>query len=146
VKPLDRLGPEGYTDDVSRRVYRTVMAHADTVVRGGYAAIADAVFANAADRAEIQHVAAAAGVPFVGLWLDAPESVLISRVTGRGPDVSDAGVEVVRHQLARPLDSLRWPRLDASGTRPQVVEAAIAIVGCLDETDHWLLRSAHHDS
>lgn len=146
VKPLDRLGAEGYTDDVSRRVYRTLMAHADTVVRGGYAAIADAVFANAADRAAIQHVAAAAGVPFVGLWLDAPESVLISRVTERGPDVSDAGVEVVRHQLARPLDSLSWPRLDASGTRPQVVEAATAIVGCLDETDRWLLRSAHHDS
>lgn len=129
VKPLDRLGPEGYTDDVSRRVYAILMEQADTVVRGGSTAITDAVFAKSADRDAIRHVAAAAGVPFVGLWLDAPESVLISRVEGREPDVSDAGVDVIRRQLACQLDSLRWHRLDASGTRQQVRDACAAIVG-----------------
>jgi predicted kinase len=129
VKPLERLGPEGYTDDVSRRVYSTLMAQADTVVRAGSAAIADAVFAASADRDAIQHVAAAAGVPFEGLWLEAPAAILLSRVEGREPDVSDAGIDVVRHQLASGLDSVRWRRLDASGTRQHVADAAGAMVG-----------------
>ena len=128
VRPLDRLGPAGYTDDISRRVYAALMQQADTVVRAGYAAIADAVFANGADRDAVQHVAATAGVPFAGLWLEAPESVLISRVVGRGPDVSDAGVDVIRRQVAQPADSIRWHRLDASGTRQQVGDACAAIV------------------
>lgn len=123
VNPLDRLGPEGYTDEMSRRVYRTLMEQADKVVRGGYAAIADAVFSLSADRDAVQHVAVAAGVPFAGLWLEAPEPVLISRVAGRGFDVSDADVNVIRRQLAYRLDSLNWRRLDASGTRQQVCDA-----------------------
>lgn len=128
VKPLDRLGPEGYTDEMSGRVYATLMEQADKVVRGGYAAIADAVFAASADRDAVQHVAVAAGVPFAGLWLEAPEPVLSSRVESRGPDVSDAGIDVIQRQLAYRLDSLRWHRLDASGTRPQVCDAVWKIV------------------
>jgi hypothetical protein len=126
VKSLDRLGPEGYTADMSRRVYATLMEQAEKVVCSGYTAIADAVFAESADRDAIAHVAKAAGVPFAGLWLEAPEPVLISRVAGRGPDVSDAGVDVVRRQRAYRLDALRWDRLDASGTRQQLWETATA--------------------
>lgn len=122
VEPLDRLGPEGYTPEVSQRVYATLMAQADTVVRGGYTAIADAVFGRAADRHAIQRVAVAAGVPFTGLWLEAPESVLRSRVEERGPDASDAGVDEIRRQLATPLEALRWHRLDASGSRQHVCD------------------------
>ena len=128
VRPLDRLGPEGYTEEVSRRVYSTLMEQADTVVRGGYAAIADAVFARSADRDGLHHVAASAGVSFDGLWLEAPETTLVTRVRRREPDVSDADADVVRQQLARPLDSLRWHRLDSSGSRQQVCDAALAMV------------------
>jgi aminoglycoside phosphotransferase family enzyme/predicted kinase len=128
VTPLDRLGPEAYTDEVSQQVYGTLMEHADKVLRGGYAAIADAVFVKLADRDAIEHVARAAGAPFVGLWLEAPERVLVSRVEGRGCDVSDAGVDVVWRQLAYRLDSLRWHCLDASGTRQQVCDAVAAII------------------
>lgn len=129
VKPTDHLGPDGYADDVSRRVYATVMNHADTVVRGGAAAVADAVFAAPADRDAIEEVARAAGVAFTGLWLEAPVPVRLSRVAARVADASDADVEVIRRQLTHPLDGLRWPRLDASGTRRQVCDHAAAIVG-----------------
>jgi len=129
VKPLARLGPEGYTDEVSQRVYASLMEQADKVVRGGYTAIADAVFAQPADRDAVQHVARAAGVPFVGLWLEAPLPTLILRVEGREADVSDAGIDVIWRQLAYRLDSLPWHRLDASGTRQQVCDAVAAIVG-----------------
>ena len=53
---------------------------AATVVRAGHAAIADAVFARPADRDAIEQAAAAAGVPFVGIWLDAPQEC-----SSRGP-------------------------------------------------------------
>lgn len=128
VHPLVRLGPEGYTDAVSRRVYASVMAQANQVVRGGYTAIADAVFATPADRETIQHVAKAAGVPFVGLWLEAPVPMLVERVERREADVSDAGIDVMWRQLAYRLDAVRWHRVDASGTRQQVCDTATAIV------------------
>jgi aminoglycoside phosphotransferase family enzyme/predicted kinase len=128
VKPLDRLGPEGYTDDMSRRVYRTLMEQADQVVRSGSAAIADAVFAASADRDAIQHVAVAAGVPFVGLWLEAPEPILIARVERRGPDVSDADPDVIRRQFACGPGALRWHRVDAWGTRQHVCDAVATVV------------------
>jgi aminoglycoside phosphotransferase family enzyme/predicted kinase len=129
VTPLARLGPEGYTDAVSRRVYAAVMEQADTIVRSGHTAIVDAVFAKPADRDAIEHLANAAGVPFIGLWLDAPVPVLLSRVEGRVADASDAGIEVVRRQLAHQLDSVRWQRLDAAGARQHIADSAIAIVG-----------------
>jgi predicted kinase len=124
VKPVDRLGPEGYTDAMSRRVYRTLMEQADKVVRGGCAAIADAVFATSADRDAVQHVAVAAGVPFAGLWLEAPEPILIARVDRRRRDVSDAGADVVRRQRAQPLEPPHWRSIDASGDRRSVCAAA----------------------
>ena len=128
VNPTDRLGPEGYTDEVSQRVYATLFANADTVVRSGSAALADAVFTKPADRDAIEHIAAAAGVPFTGVWLEAPESVLIHRAAGRGPDVSDAGAAVIHQQRTYPLGLLRWHHLDASGTRQQVCDGAAEIL------------------
>ena len=128
MKPFDRLGPEGYTEEVSEHVYATLMEQADTVVRGGYSAIVDAVFARAADRDAIHHVASAAGVPFAGVWLEAPESVLIARVEGRGPDVSDADSDVIRKQLAGGRDGLHWHRLDASGTPKPICDEVFRIV------------------
>jgi hypothetical protein len=128
VKPLDRLGPEGYTDAVSRRVYATLMEQADTVVRGGFTAITDAVFGESRHRDAVQHVAAAAGVPFVGLWLEAPERLLISRVERRRRDVSDAGAEVIHRQRAYRVDSSRWHRIDASGTRQKTCDAVGAFI------------------
>jgi len=128
VKALDRLGQAAYSDEASRPVYATLMEQANKVVRGGYVSIADAVFVRSADRIAIEHVAHAAGTPFVGLWLEAPEQVLISRVEGRGPEVSDAGIDVVRQQLTYRLDSIRWHRLDASGTHEQVGDEARKLI------------------
>ncbi|HEX4913944.1 MAG TPA: AAA family ATPase, partial [Vicinamibacterales bacterium] len=113
VAPPALLGPEGYTEAASRRVSAAVMDQADKVVRSGQTAIADAVFAEESDRDAIEHVARAAGVPFVGLWLDAPE--MLSRVEKRSGKASDAEIEVNRQQLACAFDSLRWHRIDAAG-------------------------------
>jgi aminoglycoside phosphotransferase family enzyme/predicted kinase len=128
VKPTARLGPEGYTDEISQRVYATLLGDANTVVRGGFAVLADAVFAKPEDRDAVQYVAGAAGVPFTGIWLDAPEAVRAHRAAGRKADVSDAGAAVIRQQRTYPLGPLRWHHLDASGTRQQVCDGAAGIL------------------
>lgn len=125
---LDRLGPEGYTNEVSQRVYAAMLQRADAVVRSGHGAIVDAVFARPADRDAVEHVAHAAGVPFLGLWLDAPAPVLIARAEARERDPSDADARVIGDQLRQETGDIRWHRLDASGLREHVLQAASAIV------------------
>ena len=59
-------------------------------------------------------MAADASVPFVGLWLEAPESTLIERAEQRRNDPSDADAAVVRTQHAHQIGMISWHRLDAS--------------------------------
>jgi aminoglycoside phosphotransferase family enzyme/predicted kinase len=136
---LERLGPEGYSSDVSQRVYTTLADRAALVVRGGHSAVVDAVYARPADRQAIEGVAAAAAVPFIGLWLDAPESVLIARTEQRTNDPSDADATVVRLQQAQDTGAITWRRLDAA-----VSEAALLSAGsnCLVERLHDSLSVA----
>jgi aminoglycoside phosphotransferase family enzyme/predicted kinase len=124
VGRLDRLGPEGYTEDVSRRVYAAVAERTARVARGGYAAIADAVFARAADREVIERAATDAAVPFAGIWLDASDSVLLSRVDQRRNDPSDADAEIVRLQRSQGTGDMRWSRVDASDSAASVLATA----------------------
>jgi hypothetical protein len=128
VDPLQRLGPEGYTTEISGRVYATVARRAGQVVAGGHAAIADAVYARPSDREAIERVAAVAQVPFVGLWLDAPEPVLIARSEQRPLDASDADAAVIRQQHAQHLGTIAWHRIDAARALEDVLRTATAVL------------------
>ena len=128
VDPFRHLGPEGYTADVTERVYATIAHRAALVVAGGHAAIVDAVYARPADRAAIERAAAAAQVPFVGVWLEAPESILIARAEQRRLDASDADAAVIRGQLARDPGAIDWFRIDASGTLDDVLQAVASML------------------
>ena len=46
VAPLERLGPEGYSPEMSARVYAAAADRAKTVLTEGHSAIVDAVFAG----------------------------------------------------------------------------------------------------
>jgi uncharacterized protein len=85
------------------------------VLAAGHAGIVDAVFARPEERAQIERVAAALGVPFRGLWLDAPPEALLARVAARTGDASDATADVVRQQLGYETGALSqgWIRVDA---------------------------------
>jgi predicted kinase len=118
---------------MSGRVYATLAGHAGRIVRAGHSAIVDAVYARAADREAIEEAAAAASVPFLGLWLDAPEPVLTARVEERRHDPSDANAEVVRRQRTDDPGAIDWRRFDAS--QP----AAVVLAGALNH-----VRERHH--
>jgi uncharacterized protein len=120
----DRLPPEAYRKEASRPVYDALAARATALVGAGHAAIVDAVFLDPRERVQIEAVAAEAGVPFEGLWLSAPEDVLVGRVAARRGDASDATPEVVRRQLAIDPGAMAWRPLDVSGALDEVVLAA----------------------
>ena len=128
VSPLERLGPEGYTPEVSQRVYVGLVRQAAAVVHAGFSVIADAVYARSSDREAIEHVARDLGVPFVGLWLEAPEPVLVERLRRRSADVSDADANVLRKQYSQGAGTVSWQRLDTSAPADAVLASAASAV------------------
>ena len=88
VSPLHRLGPEGYSSEMSERVYATIAERARLTIREGHSAIVDSVYARPVDRQAIEQVAANVAVPFVGIWLEAPEDTLITRAEQRRNDAT----------------------------------------------------------
>ena len=129
VSPLERLGPEGYTPAVSDRVYAALADRASQVVRSGHSAIVDAVHARPADRQAIERLAGDASVPFIGLWLEAPETVLIERTKRRRFDPSDADETVIRTQHSQDIGAIDWHRIDASLSAESVLREVKAVVG-----------------
>ena len=82
----------------------------------------------AGDREAVEAGARAAGVPFEGLWLDAPADTLVTRVSHRVADVSDADDDVVRRQLAADPGPVTWRRLAAGGAPHEVLDDAVALL------------------
>ena len=72
-------------------------------LQGGQSVIVDAVHARAEEREALAALAAACGVPFTGLWLEAPAKPLRDRIAARTGDVSDATPELVDVQLGYDL-------------------------------------------
>jgi predicted kinase len=123
------LGPAGYTAGVSERVYRMLVERASAVLRAGHAVIVDAVHASSKDRQAIERVAKDAGVPFVGVWLDAPQDTLIARSARRRGAASDADADVIRMQSNLETGPIDWRKLDASPPPERVLESARASLG-----------------
>jgi predicted kinase len=74
-------------------------------------------------------LAAEAGVPFDGFWLDAPVERLKARVTTREADASDADAKVVEKQTGYDLGPIRWQRLAAEDSPAAVADMAMAALG-----------------
>jgi aminoglycoside phosphotransferase family enzyme/predicted kinase len=129
VAPETRLPQEAYTEEVSGRTYAEMAKVAENALVQGHAAIADAVFDRQVERDRIAEVAERVGVPFHGLWLEAPERVLVERVAARRGDPSDATPDIVMGQLARKGTADEWTKLASRSERDLVVAAALAAAG-----------------
>jgi aminoglycoside phosphotransferase family enzyme/predicted kinase len=129
VNPESRLEPGGYSKDMTERTYAKVYDLARFGLRAGRAVIADAVFARPEQRRAVAAVAAEAGVPFQGLWLEAPPAVMAERIATRRHNASDATVEILRQQLDYDLGAIDWPRLDSAGSKTETLRQAVACLG-----------------
>src|SRR5262249_8400509 len=124
----DRLPAQSYTPEASAEVYAKVLHKARLTLAAGHAVIVDAVYATIEERAAIEGLAAAIGVPFLGLWLTAASDTLVARVAARRGDASDATPQVVERQLTWEVGALSpaWRLLDAGGAAPDVHRRAAA--------------------
>lgn len=115
--PYEALPPEAYTPDASAQTYAALYADALAVLGSGLPVIADAVFARPEERDAIAAVAAAAGVPFRGLWLEAAMDVAADRIRKRTRNASDATVAVLQQQQTYDTGPIHWARINSSGSR-----------------------------
>ncbi len=129
VAARERLPEHAYAPQVSDEVYALCRKRARLALRAGRAVIVDAVHARPEERAAIEALAAEAGVPFTGLWLEAPREVMQARVAARRGDVSDATPSVVDAQLGYDIGEQRFAVIDASLPVERVVARALDAIG-----------------
>ncbi len=127
--PEEHLGADGYTAAVTARVYGAMAGRAADILARGWSVIADATWLDAAAREGIEAVAVGAGVPFDGLWLEAPTSLAAGRLERRVNDASDATADVLDLQLRVDAGAMAWAKLDAAVSLDDLVAAARARIG-----------------
>ena len=130
-QPTERLPADAYLPALTERVFGALAGRAGRALAAGSAVIADAVFGEPSQRARIAAAAAAAGVPFTGLWLEAPEPVMEARVAARTGDASDADPSVVRRQagtVRAPTAAEGWTTIPAGGPAAATLAAARAVL------------------
>ncbi len=132
LPPEQRLGSEGYTQEVTRKVYNSLIREARRLLESGQAVIVDAVSARPEERSALRAMAEAAGVPFTGLWLEAPRAILEHRVGDRTGDASDADMAVLRRQLDYDLGPIDWTLVDVSGSIEDAAGCARRVISRLD--------------
>jgi hypothetical protein len=127
-----RLPAESYTPAASRRVYGAMHGEIATGLAAGISVIADAVFAAPEEREAVAALAQRAGVPFHGIWLQAPADVCTARVAGRRDDASDATPAVVAAQQGYVVGAIDWTVIDAAADWEPVAAAARQALGPAD--------------
>ncbi len=137
-EPESRLPAAAYAPEVNARVYAALEHAARDALAAGYCVIVDAVAARPEERRAFAALAAAAGVAFTGLWLDAAPDVLMARLRARKGDASDADAAVLRRQLTYDLGPLDWARIDAAGEAGDVAARARLALGHAG----WVAQSA----
>ncbi len=129
VAETDRLPVWTYTRAASNRVYGELLFRAALVLGAGHPVIVDAAHLRPDERMAIEAVARRLGLPFDGLWLDAPAAVLRARVAARRGDVSDADAAVVTIQLGRDPGPIAWTSIPADGPPDDTAALAIGELG-----------------
>jgi hypothetical protein len=123
------LSKNAYAAGVSDIVYRICRKRALMALEGGQAVIVDGVHAKPEERGAIAASAAAAGVTFAGIWLDAPPETMRARIAGRKGDISDATPAVLDEQLTYDLGPQSFTVVDASHPLDEVAEACLRVIG-----------------
>ena len=128
--PPEARAPEAsYTQEMSDKVYASMMADALAALRCGATVLLDAAFLKGRERAAAAALAEQAGARFDGLWLDADLETRRERVAARRGDASDATAAVAEAQSAEPLTEDGWRELDAARTPEATLAAARRALG-----------------
>lgn len=128
------LGADLYSREATERTYRRLAEAAEAGCSAGMPVLVDAAFLDRPRRESFRALADRLGVPFTIIHCAAPEAVLSERVRDRqrrGDDASEAGLEVLQHQLAHadPLGSdERAVAIEVDTRSPDAVETVAAML------------------
>ncbi len=125
---LERLPESAYDQATTQRTYERILEETRDALAAGRAIVADATFTNTDFRTRIEALAHGAGVPFAGLWLEAPTGLRETRVETRTADASDATVELIRRERKATPAPRNWIRIDARDAIDTLAETALATV------------------
>lgn len=106
VAETEPLPSSAYRPEVTEQVYARLSSLASRALATGQSVIVDAVHALPAERAAIEKVAQAAGVAFIGVWLETDVSTRIERIDQRTGDASDADADIARRQQSYDIGPL----------------------------------------
>ena len=112
-----RLSPDAYTAAGNIRTNTEVIRIARTAAGSPHGVIIDATFLDPAIRQELTCAIRQAGIPFRGVWLQAPLPVLEARINARAGDASDATVAVLRQSARNDPGAGDWVAVDAADGR-----------------------------
>ena len=129
VADAARLPADAYRPEVSTAVYGCLLETARAALAAGWSVVIDSVAARAHERQAFATLARALEVDFTGLWLEADPELLVSRVSARRDDASDADAAVVSTQSGYDTGEIDWIRLSASGTPEATLTLARAALG-----------------
>ena len=122
------LGADAYAPEARNAVYSRLLHKAEAIVRAGHCVILDAVFREQHQRERPKTLAERLGIPFLGIWLEAPKGQMLARVAARRGDASDADVSVVLQQLESTVPPSDWHKADASGDVKQTAAEVRAVI------------------
>jgi predicted kinase len=131
LAPETRLPPSAYATATTERVYGSMHDQAKASLAAGYTVIVDATFLRTEERERIAVCAELGGVPFIGLWLQAPREVLAARIGARSHDASDADTVVLQQQLKADMGAIGWHRIDATRDIAESVAISRTMIGSL---------------
>ncbi|MCG8491072.1 MAG: AAA family ATPase [Sneathiellales bacterium] len=114
-----------YTPEMSQKTYKAIEQAASKALAAGHSVIIDAVLDRQCDQVNFEKIAKLTHVPFDGIWLDVDPEIMAQRIEGRTQDASDATVDILRKQLAKPVTiEENWHRLDGNGTQSDILKKA----------------------
>jgi uncharacterized protein len=131
VPPETTLPPEIYTPENARRFIRYIQHEAMAHLKAGKTVVVTGTFLGNEERKRQQKVAARCDADFIGIYLDAPLSVLYSRVAAREKSASDADLEVVRRQVRKSIlgqQGLHWHIVNSARPHDEVEKDAVRLV------------------
>ncbi len=96
-----------YTQEAGRKTYLRLAGCAKAVIEAGFPAIVDAAFLKTEQRDQFRQLADECGVQFLIVDFQASDEELCRRIRQRQNDVSEATIDVLRHQQqsAQPLSA-----------------------------------------
>lgn len=127
VAPETRLPDAAYLPAANEALNTALCAAAAKIAPTGHGLIVDCSFLAADLRSKMEQIIAFNRRVWLGLWLEAPLSVLVARLEQRQGDASDADAQVLRAAAGEDHGPITWPKLNAED-RAGLADAARVLI------------------